>query len=105
MRSREAAARRLLELAVVPGPEVDGHPVDAEQFGDSLDGRLERVRDGQLRSRLHDHLEQRPRPLELEREEARALAGAQRVRRANSERREVRELLRVGFLSRGVEEL
>src|SRR5262249_5058336 len=43
--------------------------------------------------------------LELEREEAGALAGAKRVRRADPERRELRELLRARLLPRGVEEL
>ena len=44
-----------------PAPEVDGDAVDAEQLGDALDGGLERVRDRELRCRLHDHLEQRAR--------------------------------------------
>ena len=100
VRAGEAAARRLLELAVARAAEVDGHAVDAEQLGDALDGGLERVRDGELRRRLHDHLEQRPRALELERELPRPLAGAQRVRGADAERREPRELLRLGLLAR-----
>ena len=63
------------------------------------------MRDGELRRRLHDHLEQRPRALELERELPRPLAGAQRVRGADAERREPRELLRLGLLARGMEQL
>ena len=50
-------------------------------------------------------LEQRPRALELERELARPFAGAQRVRGADAERREPRELLRLGLLARAMEQL
>ena len=67
VRAREPAARRLLELAVAFCAEIDGDTVDAEQLGDPLDRGLERVGDRKLRSSLRNHLEQRPRPLELER--------------------------------------
>ena len=80
-------------------------PVHAEQLGDALDGGLERVRDGELGRRLHDHLEQRPRALELERELPRPLAGAQRVCGADAERREPRELLGLRLLARRMEQL
>ena len=63
------------------------------------------MRDRELRRRLHDHLEQRPRALELERELARPLAGAQRVGGADAERREPSELLRLRLLARGMEQL
>ena len=84
----EATARRLLELALARAAEVDGHAFHAEELGHPLDGRLERVGNGELRRRLRDHLEQRPRTLELERQEPRPLAGAERVGRADAERRE-----------------
>ena len=105
VRAGETAARRLFELAVPRAAEVDGHAVHVEQLGDALDGGLECVRDGELRRRLHDHLEQCPGALELEREQPRPLAGAQRVRSADAERREPRELLRLGLLARGMEQL
>ena len=105
MRAGEAAAGCLLELVLPRAAEVDGHPADVEQLGDALDRGLERVRDGELRRRLHDHLEQRPRALELERELARPLAGAQRVCGAHAERREPRELFRLRLLSRRMEQL
>ena len=105
VRAGEAAARRLLELAFPRAAEVDGHAVNAEQLGDALDCDLERVRDGELRRRLHDHLEERPRALELERELARTLARAQRVCGAHAERREPRELLRLRLLSCRMEQL
>ena len=83
--------------------EIDGDPLHAEQLGDALDRGLERVRDRELSRRLHDHLEQRPRALELEREQPRPLAGAQRVSGADAERREPRQLLRLRLLARGME--
>ena len=48
----QATTRRLLELAVARAAEVDGDAIDVEQLGDPLDGRLERVRDGELGRRL-----------------------------------------------------
>ena len=53
----EATARRLLELALARAAEVDGHAFHAEELGHPLDGRLERVGNGELRRRLRDHLE------------------------------------------------
>ncbi len=100
VRPDETATRRLLELALAGAAEIDGDTVHVEQLGDALDRDLERVRDGELRRRLHDHLEQRPRALELEREPARPLAGAQRVCGADAERREPGELLRLRLLAR-----
>ncbi len=85
--------------------EIDGDAVHAEQLGDALDGDLERVRDGELRRRLHDHLEERTRALELERELARPFAGAQRVCGADAEGREPRELLGLRLLARRMEQL
>ena len=45
------------------------------------------------------------RPLELEREEPRALTGTERVGRADAERRQPRELLRIGLLPVGMKQL
>src|SRR5205823_5443375 len=95
----------LLELALALAAEVDGHAVDVEQLRDALHCRLERVRDRELSRRLHDHLEQRSRALELEREQACPFAGAQRVCGANAERREARQLLGLGLLSCAMEQL
>ena len=105
VRAGEASARRLLELALARAAEVDRHAAYVEQLGDALDRDLEGVRDGELRRRLHDHLEERPRPLELERKLARPLAGAQRVRGADAEGREPRELFRLRLLARRMEQL
>ena len=105
VRAGETPTRRLFELALPRAPEVDGHAVHVEQLGDALDGGLECVRDGELRCRLHDHLEQCPGALELERKQPRPLAGAQGVRSADAERREPRELLRLGLVARGMEQL
>ena len=57
VRAGEAAAHGFLELHVVGAPEVDRNTLDAEELGDPLDGRLERVLHGELGRRLRDHLE------------------------------------------------
>ena len=67
----------------------------AEELGHPVDRGLERVGERELRDRLADDGEERPRPLELGGEDARAGARAQRVRRADAERGEpAEELLR-----------
>jgi hypothetical protein len=63
------------------------------------------VRDRELGGRLHDHLEQRPRALELECQQTCALTGAQGVSRPDAEGRELRELRGIGLLPRGMEQL
>jgi hypothetical protein len=45
------------ELAVTVAAEIDRHPADSEELGDPVDRGLERVRDGQLRRCLRNHLE------------------------------------------------
>ena len=52
MRALDPAARATVELA--PPRQVDRHPVGAEQLGDALDRRLERVCERELRDRLAD---------------------------------------------------
>ena len=105
MRAGQVAARRLLERAVACAPEIDGHAIHLQQLRDPLDGGLQRVRDRELGRRLDDDLEQRLRPLELEREEARPLARPQRMRCADTERRQPCELLRIRLLARAMEQL
>src|SRR5205823_10144549 len=78
------------QLAAVA--QVDADAVDREQLGGPLERGLQRVREGEPRDRLADDRQECARPVELELELTRALAGAQRVRGANAERRQRTEL-------------
>jgi hypothetical protein len=84
VRPREAVRGGRLEVAVLP--QVDGDALDVEQLRDLVDGDLERVRERQLRVRLRNEREQRPRSLELERGLAAPARDAQRVSGARGER-------------------
>ena len=72
--------------------QVDRDALDPEQRGHAVDGRLERVAQGQARDRLPEHCQERLRPLEVARESLRPLAQAQRVRGTHSEAGEAFEL-------------
>ena len=84
--------------------EIDGDAVGAEQLGDALDRRVERVRERQPRDRLADDRQQRAAPLELEAGLAGALRRAERVRRADGEARELRAAVIVGRAPRSESE-
>ena len=88
-RSATASSASAPEPGLRPQPvrvaEVDRDTVRAQQLGDARDGGLQRVRERELGDRLADDREQRVGPFELERRRPRALAGTQRLRRANGE--------------------
>ena len=79
----EVTRRRRVETVAVA--EVDGDPLDAEQFRDVRDRRVERVRERQLRNRLAEHVQQRPGPIQLDGERTGTLARAQALRRPHAE--------------------
>ena len=105
MRAGQAAARSFVEPGLVSTAEIDSDSLHVEQLGDALHRRLEGVGDRKLRCRLHDHLEQCPGALELERKKPCALAGAERVGRTDAERGQPGELLRVRIVALRMEEL
>src|ERR671924_568403 len=80
-------------------PQIDGDTLAAEQLGDAVGRRFERVRKGQLRDRLPDDGEQCSAALQLLREGRRALAGPQDVGGSRTERREPVEVRLVGLLT------
>ena len=103
VRGRLAPTGRGAQLSVVPQEHTD--VLDLQELRDSLDRRLERVGEREMRDRLGHHLEQRPRSLELQVELVDALRRAQRV---SGTRRERRKRGQVGFRCGdvlGVEEL
>ena len=98
MRAGEPALGRRLEP---PGlSEVDRRPFRAEQLADPVDRGLEGVGERELCDRLSHDREQRLAPLELLREVARALAQPHGVGGTGPERREPRELVGAGLVSR-----
>jgi hypothetical protein len=101
--ARDAAAGGREQPSVLA--EVDADLVDLQELGDSLDGRLERVRERETGDRLADDLEERPRPLEIELERARPVRRLQRVRGARRESGERRQIVGVRHRFRRVEEL
>ena len=74
--------------------EVDRDPVRVEQRGDVLDRGLERVSERQARDRLTDNRQERPAPLELHGQLARAARGTQGMGGTNCEAGNRCELLR-----------
>ena len=91
---------------VLLGAQIDADALDAEQLRHALDGGLERVRERQLRGRLADDGEQRR---ACARARARASAPRalerKRLRGADAERREQRELRGVRLVAGSEEEL
>ena len=75
--------------------QVDSGPAGAEQLRDTLDRRIERVRQRQTRDRLAHHRQERPAAFELQREVVCPLDRAQRVRRPHREAREPGEVVAV----------
>ena len=88
VRPLDASARRDDRPAILT--EIDGDAVGAEQLGNALDRRVERVREGQASDRLADDRQQCPAPLELEPGLTGALRRTERVRGADGEAGELR---------------